>query len=86
MPEPTLEDLKVIMRRCVGADEDVDLDGDIGDRPFAELGYDSLAVLEMVGQVQEAWHVSIPDEAVDDLATPAAVLDYVRQQRSEVTR
>ncbi|MBV6696721.1 acyl carrier protein [Kitasatospora aureofaciens] len=78
-----LDGLREIMRQCVGTGEAVDLDGDILHADFGELGYDSLAVLEVVTQVQGRLGVGIPDEVIDDLRTPAALLDYVNRQRTE---
>lgn len=80
----TLDGLREIMRYCVGTGEDVNLDGDILHTEFAELGYDSLAVLEVVTQVQGRLQVGIPDEAIDDLRTPADLLDYVNRRKAEV--
>jgi act minimal PKS acyl carrier protein len=79
----TLDQLRGIMRDCIGADEEVDLDGDIADRQFTELGYDSLAVLELFTRVEDAYRVRIPDEASETIGTPADLLDYVNQKRVE---
>jgi minimal PKS acyl carrier protein len=76
----TLEDVKRIMTESAGADESVDLDGDILDAPFADLGYDSLAVLELASRLQQQYPVSIPDEAVEALRTPGQVLTYVNSR------
>ena len=65
----TLDDLKDIMRTCAGVDESVDLGSDIGDRAFEDLGYDSLAVLQM--------YFAIPDDAAQELTTPQSLVDYV---------
>jgi minimal PKS acyl carrier protein len=80
MQELTLNELRTVMRGCVGADDTVDLDGDIAEVPFDGLGYDSLAVLEIVVSLQDTWQVHIPDEAIDELRTPAALIDYVNQR------
>lgn len=82
----TLGDLRRIMRGCAGADESVDLDGDIAQVPFADLGYDSLAVLETASRVEKEYGVSIPDDAAADLDRPAALIEYVNGQLTEVSR
>ena len=80
MPEFTQRDLTRLIRATVGVDESVDLEGDILDTPFVELGYDSLAVLEVTSRIEKEFPVSIPDEMVAELETPRQVIDYVNQQ------
>ncbi|MFD9907949.1 acyl carrier protein [Streptomyces sp. NPDC059063] len=82
MDELTLDGLREIMRHCVGTGESVNLDGDILNTAFTELGYDSLAVLEVVTQVQGRLGVSIPDEALEELETPASLIEYVATQKA----
>jgi len=65
----TLDDLRRIMRESAGADESVDLDGDIAAVPFEDLGYDSLALLEMSAVVRQEFDV------VAKLAASAAAVD-----------
>ncbi|MFD0773263.1 acyl carrier protein [Streptomonospora algeriensis] len=76
----SLEDLKSIMTAAVEVDEDVDLDGDIADTPFDELGYDSLAVMEVAARIQQATGVRIGDEAAENLPTPAEMVAYVHNR------
>jgi act minimal PKS acyl carrier protein len=73
----TVEDLKETMLSCAGVAEDVDLSADISDVPFADLGYDSLAVLEMAAKLQNNLGVVIPDDVAERLSTPRALADYV---------
>ena len=77
MSQLTLDQLKQIMLRCSGVDEGVDLDGDITEQQFREIGYDSLAVLEMASQLQREYKLDIPDEAIEELKSPGDVLRYV---------
>jgi act minimal PKS acyl carrier protein len=77
MSQFTTEDFKRIVRVTVGVDDSVDLDGDILDTSFSELGYDSLAVLEIANKIKKEFGVAIPDEAIPDLATPRMTIDYV---------
>lgn len=73
----SLDDLRMLMRACAGIDESVDLDGDIGGYTFEELGYDSLAVLEMAAKIQNMLGVAISDDAAQELTTPDSLVDYV---------
>jgi act minimal PKS acyl carrier protein len=84
MAELTMDTLKEIMLLCSGVDEAVSLDGDIEACQFRELGYDSLAVLEIASQVQRRYGLSIPDEAIEQMTTPGSVLSYVRMAQASV--
>ncbi|WP_243788664.1 acyl carrier protein [Saccharopolyspora gloriosae] len=77
MSGPTMDDLRRILRDCAG-DAEADLAADIGDTPFEELGYDSLALIETAARIKQEWGVTIPDELVAELRTPREVLDVVR--------
>ncbi|MCG5218885.1 phosphopantetheine-binding protein [Streptosporangium soli] len=85
MAEVTLDDLRRILRDCAGQDESVDLDGDIADLLFAEIGYDSLAMLETVSRVEREFGTSIPDEAVQEMVTPRTTLAYINRRLAEDT-
>jgi len=76
----TLDQLRSIMRRCAGVDESVDLDGDVADATFAELGYDSLAVLEITAQIRQELGVAVPDGAIEELTTPRHIVTYVNDR------
>ncbi|CAM3691010.1 acyl carrier protein [Kibdelosporangium persicum] len=77
MSEFTLDDLREIMRASTGVDEGVDLDGDIADVEFDDLGYDSLAVLELCGQVGRRYGVQISDDAASEMPTPARAVEFI---------
>ena len=76
----TLDDLRELMRSSAGVDDSVDIDGDIADLTFEELGYDSLAVLEMASQVQRTYSVPMPDESTEYMTTPQLAVDYINEQ------
>lgn len=73
----TLADLTRMLRESAGEEEGVDLDGDVIDTPFMELGYDSLALLQVIGEIQRDYGISIPDDAVVDAETPRALLALI---------
>ncbi|MEU5538116.1 acyl carrier protein [Streptomyces sp. NPDC020362] len=66
-----------MLRESAGEEEGIDLDGDVIDTPFIELGYDSLALLQVIGQVQREYGITIPDDAVVDAETPGAMLALI---------
>ncbi|MEJ3750550.1 acyl carrier protein [Actinomycetes bacterium KLBMP 9797] len=84
MREFTQADLTRIMRDTVGVDDSVDLDADILDTAFTDLGYDSLAVLEVANTIVKEYGVSISDSAVGDMETPRHLVDHVNGQLAAV--
>lgn len=85
MTEFTLADLRRVLEESSGVAEGADWQSaDIQDTPFEELGYDSLALLEMCARVQDEQQVPIPDEAIIDMKTPRAALAYLNRRFAEV--
>jgi Phosphopantetheine attachment site. len=76
MRELTLEDLKRIVREGAGEDGTT-LDGDLMDVPFADLGYDSLAMLETVSRIAREFNTVLPDDLAVEARTPRMMLDMV---------
>jgi act minimal PKS acyl carrier protein len=75
--ELTLTDLTRIMRESAGEDENVNLDGDILDVSFSDLGYDSLALLETAGRIEREFGIRLGDDTVGEAETPRQFLDLV---------
>lgn len=83
MTEPfTIEDLKRFMRESAGEDEELNLDGEVLDRTFEELGYDSLAVMETTSRIERELKVSLPEEDLAGIATPRQYVGFVNGQLS----
>ncbi|MFI7026833.1 acyl carrier protein [Micromonospora sp. NPDC049900] len=74
-----LDDLRRILRASAGEDDSVDLDREILDTPFVDLGFDSLALLETVSRISREYAVTLPDEVVESCDTPRSLLDYVNR-------
>ncbi|GAA3983943.1 acyl carrier protein [Streptomyces sp. NBC_01352] len=51
---------------------------------FTDLGFDSLTVYEIVTRIQDDYAVTVPDEQLDELTTPAALIQYVQGQLTAV--
>ncbi|GGS91754.1 MULTISPECIES: acyl carrier protein [Streptomyces] len=77
MSSMTFDDLKQIMTTAVGEGEAEELVEGRLTVAFTEIGYDSLAVLEIASQIQRQYGLKIPDEAIEEMDSPQAVLDYV---------
>lgn len=71
----TLHDLRRIFTTLAGVDESVNLDGDILDTEFADLGYDSIAVLEAVGQIQRECGIEFDEDALSEVHTFRGLLE-----------
>ncbi|MFJ9721242.1 acyl carrier protein [Streptomyces sp. NPDC101209] len=76
----TLEDLKRTLREAAGVSEGVDLDGDILDTEFEEIGYESLALLEAGSLIEREYGIALDEEAVGEATTPRAFIDVVNAQ------
>ncbi|MFJ9185163.1 acyl carrier protein [Streptomyces anulatus] len=76
----TIDDLKSILREGAGADEGVDLDGDILDAEFDALGYESLAMLETAGRIEREYGISLDEEIFADARTPRELIALVNGQ------
>jgi act minimal PKS acyl carrier protein len=75
----TLTDLVTVLRECAGEAEGVDLDGDVADRTFDELGYDSIALLETCARMADRHGLHIDDDVVGELRTPDELVRYLNQ-------
>ncbi|WP_116041233.1 acyl carrier protein [Amycolatopsis palatopharyngis] len=75
----TIDDLRRILTECAGEDESADLHGDIHDTPFAELGYDSLALMETATRIKHEYGIEISDEDIALVETPRLLLELLAQ-------
>jgi act minimal PKS acyl carrier protein len=79
MPDTTfeLQDLRRILRECAGAEDGVNLDGEILDTDFDLLGYDSLALMETAARIARDYGIRIGDDALTAATTPRRLLDLL---------
>ncbi|MFR9728424.1 acyl carrier protein [Saccharopolyspora sp. MS10] len=73
----TQAELVRAIRAAAGDSELADLDGDIADRDFVELGYDSVALLEVAAVLRRTHGIALPPDTVAEATTPAALLRVV---------
>jgi act minimal PKS acyl carrier protein len=78
--ELTIDDLKRILRESAGEEEGIDLDGDILDLTFEDLGYDSLALLETGSRIEREHGIELEDTAITVAETPRVLLTVVNEQ------
>ncbi|MFG1666843.1 acyl carrier protein [Streptomyces sp. Y7] len=79
MREFTLDDLVDLTRTYAGESEEGALDGDIVDVLFTHLGYDSVALMEVLSHIKHEYGIDLAEEAVDALKTPRAVIEKVNE-------
>ncbi|MFE9683981.1 acyl carrier protein [Streptomyces sp. NPDC002701] len=72
-----LTELTVLLRTFAGEGEGIDLTDDVLDTPFFDLGYDSLALLQVTGVVERDHGITLDEEALDEAETPRQYLDLV---------
>jgi act minimal PKS acyl carrier protein len=78
--EFTIDHLRQVLRAAAGEGDGVSLDSDILDVPFADLGYDSLALLETGGRIEREHGIELGDSTITDAETPRALLASVNEQ------
>lgn len=71
-----LEDVQRLLRECAGEVPSADLTA-LADSRFDELGYDSLAILELTVRIENQYGVRIDEQDVAAVATPADLVEYV---------
>lgn len=80
----TVAELKQTIAKCLGTESVSELDSDSIDTNFADLGYDSLAVYEVMTRLQDELGIPISDEEIDSITTPRLVIDFVNSRQVEV--
>jgi act minimal PKS acyl carrier protein len=74
----TPDDLRRLLNDCAGeGGGEEEVRADTLDTPFTDLGYDSLALMEMAAQVSRRFGISVEEESLAEQRTPRAVLDMV---------
>ncbi|GIF17796.1 acyl carrier protein [Actinoplanes tereljensis] len=73
----TMEDLGAVLKDAAGAPETGAWNDDVLDLPFYELGYDSLALLEVSARIGRQFKIAIPDDAVVEMKTPRIAVEYI---------
>ncbi|MFE3140640.1 acyl carrier protein [Streptomyces scopuliridis] len=79
MTDFTLNELTELLRTCSGdPEEGVDLGTEsVLDTPFLELGYDSLALLQVTNVINRERGIGLSDDAVAEAETPRMLLAVV---------
>jgi acyl carrier protein len=75
-----MDELKAIIRQAAG---EVEVRGrDFADTAYADLGCDSLVVLEVSARIGQSFGVSLPDDELTGQTTPAETVRLVNRLRT----
>jgi act minimal PKS acyl carrier protein len=80
MSKIELGDLRRILLEGAGVADGADLDADIVDTEFEDLGYDSLAIMETVARISREYTIRIDEGALATATTPRLLLDLVNAE------
>jgi act minimal PKS acyl carrier protein len=80
----TIDDLARIMRQCAGEVDGAELTEDVATVGFADLGYDSLALLETASLVAREFGATLPDDVAASVASPAEFCALVNAALAKV--
>lgn len=84
MSEFTQRELAEKLQECAGESEGVELDSAAAlDVPFIDLGYDSLALLQVTGVIKREYGVELSDDAVVEAETPRLLLKMINSSLPE---
>jgi act minimal PKS acyl carrier protein len=72
-----LDDLRAIISRSAGETEAFNRDAGFAERTYADLGYDSLALLEIAAQIEREHGVTVPEDMMLGASTPQATASLV---------
>ncbi len=72
-----LQDLRRLLEECAGVADEPDRGGDFCDADLQDLGYDSIAVMEVAARITREYGLEIDDEALAGATTPRLLLDLV---------
>ncbi|WP_236242980.1 acyl carrier protein [Streptomyces sp. CC228A] len=75
--EFTLEAFRLVLLEDAGPDQSVDLDRDILDVGFDELGYPPPALAETLGRIEREYGIALDDDVCSDNPTPRGLIAAV---------
>ncbi|MFJ2651557.1 acyl carrier protein [Streptomyces sp. NPDC087420] len=75
----TQADLVGYIRQAAGEDGEIDLDGDIAEIKFADMGYDSIAMVEVTLLAERELGINLPEDRTGKDATPKEFVELVNE-------
>ena len=71
------EEMLRIIRACGVVEAGISVDDSVLDTGFGDLGFDSVALLEITGQIEREFDVELAEDAVVPMITPRELLALV---------
>jgi minimal PKS acyl carrier protein len=78
-----IDELRKVLQEA-GGDGSVELTGDNLDTTFGDLGYDSLALLELTAIIRRKYGVTVDDEVAGAGTAPRVLIEHVNQLLGQV--
>lgn len=78
-----LEDLKRLLTSDSNTGDGSEITESSLTDEFTELGYDSLALLELVSKVERDFGIKLPDDALENMLTPKSTVYYISARIAE---
>ncbi|MDP4503525.1 MULTISPECIES: acyl carrier protein [unclassified Nonomuraea] len=79
MREFTLAEFIELMETHAGEPDEGRLDDTVIDVLFEQLGYDSVALLEVLSQIKHQYGIDLAEEILGDVKTPRQALDKINE-------
>jgi act minimal PKS acyl carrier protein len=80
----TIDDLVRLLQKYSGEDEPISLGADIADSEFIDLGFDSMALFNSVGQIERDYDIELPAEVVIELGTPRELVNEITRRIRQI--
>jgi act minimal PKS acyl carrier protein len=82
MADISTEAVSAVLREAAGDDDSMDFGAESFERSFADLGFDSLALLEIAALVKREFGVVLTDEEMQGVETPADLVAKIDAART----
>ncbi|EME57644.1 acyl carrier protein [Amycolatopsis decaplanina] len=79
----TVEMLLAVTRECAGEPDETISAADVRSRTFRDLGYDSVALIEVIARLSHEFDLTIPDDVAPEDRTPENLVDLINAALTE---
>lgn len=79
MEELTLDELIRLIETHAGEPDEGELDVNVVDVLFEQLGYDSIRLLEVISQIKNRYGLDLSEEILSEMKTPRQTLDKINE-------
>lgn len=79
MYDISIQEIFDILDEHIGFDDDFTVGPGDAETPFKDLGFDSLAVLELAGQLERRLETSMPGDATEQMTSAKMTQDLIHR-------